>query len=285
LESSTIARIDAAAAEISLGDGSRCRLLSLSAVENIARESRLSLRTVEIAALEHGVIPERYVRNMKTWAPADQVALLQAVVGVVGLGGLGGTVVEILARAGIGHLILIDGDRFEGHNLNRQLLSTVDLTGIPKAQAASRRVAAVNPSVAVTRHSEFIDEANAPRLLQGANVVVDCLDNLPDRFLIEKAAKNLRAPLVSAAVAGLSGQVTTVFPDDPGLELVYGSPGEWPAKGAETTLGCLPQAVVLLAALECAEVFKILLAQPHCLQHRLLVVDLTDNTFETMQLI
>lgn len=267
------------------GDGSAYRNLSVSAVEAVARQTGTGGRAVEIAALENGVIPARYARNLKTYTPAQQAALLKSRVAVVGLGGLGGTVVEILARAGVGSLSLMDGDRFEGHNLNRQLFSTRELLGTPKAEAAARRVAGVNPSVEVDAAGEFMDESNAPRLLAGSDVVVDCLDNLPDRFILERAAKKMGAPLVSAAVAGLSGQVTTIFPEDPGLALVYGNPDELGPKGVEASLGCLPQAVLLVASLECAEVMKILLGQSHLLRNRLLLIDLADSTFEKMDLV
>jgi molybdopterin-synthase adenylyltransferase len=73
--------------------------------------------------LKTDIIPERYVRNFNAFSPKDQIKLLRSTVAVVGLGGLGGGVTEILARIGIGTLILIDGDVFEDTNLNRQMLS------------------------------------------------------------------------------------------------------------------------------------------------------------------
>ena len=273
-----------AAEEASFGDGSDYRVLPVAAVDTIAHSIGATTREVEISALENDVVPERYARNLKTCTCRQQAALLQSRVAVVGLGGLGGTVVEILARAGVGHLSLVDGDRFEGHNLNRQIVCTPDLLSHPKAPAAARRVAAVNPSVEVTTHPEFLSEANTDRFLTGADVVVDCLDNLPDRFLLEAAAKKSETPFVSAAVAGLSGHITTIFPEDPGLTLIYGSLEESSPKGVETTLGCLPQAVMLVAAIECAEVSKILLAQPNLLRNHLLLIDLTDNSFEKIRL-
>ncbi len=274
----------AAAGPARPGGGGGSRILSVAAVESVARANGVGPRDVEIAALGNGVITERYARNLNTYSPPEQAALLCSRAAVIGLGGLGGTVVEILARAGVGALSLVDGDRFEGHNLNRQLLCTRDLLGVPKATAAARRVAAVNPSVAVTAHGEFLHAGNAARCLAGSQVVVDCLDNLPDRFILEAAARKLGLPLVSAAVAGLSGQVTTVFPEDPGLELVYGSPDASSPAGAEVELGCLPQGVFLVAALEAAEVLKVLLGHPHPLRNRLLLIDLGDCTFERIRL-
>jgi molybdopterin/thiamine biosynthesis adenylyltransferase len=204
--------------------------------------------------------------------------------GVVGLGGLGGTVAEVLARMGVGRLTLVDGDRFEESNLNRQLLSTVDGLGQLKSEAAQARVGRINPSVDVNALTEFVTADNAGAVLEGCNVVVDCLDNLRTRFVVEDACRRIGCPLVSAAVAGASGHVTTIFPEDTGLRLIYGEPGQLPLKGAETALGTLPHAVVFLATLECAEVVKIILKKGSLLRHKLLVADLMDGIVEVMNL-
>jgi molybdopterin/thiamine biosynthesis adenylyltransferase len=115
--------------------------------------------------------------------------------------------------------------------------------------------------------------------------VVDCLDNIETRFVVQDAAQDLGVPFVSAAVGGISGHVTTILPGDAGLALIYGDKEKMAGmKGAEATLGCLPHAVVMIAALECTEVFKILLKRPGVLRNRMLVVDLNDSTFETLRL-
>jgi molybdopterin/thiamine biosynthesis adenylyltransferase len=90
--------------------------------------------------------------------------------------------------------------------------------------------------------------------------------------------------MVSAAVAGISGHVTTIFPDDRGLENIYGPEDRLTVvKGAETHLGCLAPGVNLIASLECVEVLKVLLGRDNTLKNRLLVVDLSDYTIETLQ--
>ena len=94
-------------------------------------------KSVQLAALQHGVIPEVYARNQKRLSSEDQIKLLQSHVAVIGLGGLGGTVTEILARIGIGTLTLVDGDRFDDSNLNRQLLSSTEVLGKQKAAVLS----------------------------------------------------------------------------------------------------------------------------------------------------
>jgi molybdopterin/thiamine biosynthesis adenylyltransferase len=241
-------------------------------------------RDVEVAALEAGLVPERYARNMKTYSLADQAALLRSCACVVGLGGLGGAVVEILARLGVGTLRLIDGDIFEESNLNRQFLSREQGLGKPKAQEAARRVAAINTSVVVHVHEAYLTETNALRFLSDSDVTIDCLGGLKDRFVLEEAAKKAGCPLVSAAVAGLTGHVTTIFPSDPGLRLIYGDAVSLPTAGAEASLGCLPQITTLFAALECSEAAKILLKKKPSLRNRLMVMDLDDMGTEVLEL-
>ncbi len=259
---------------------------SLSVANVLALADRTGMRggEIEIAALENGIVPERYARNMRSFSLADQAALLQARVAVVGLGGLGGTVTEILSRLGVGRLTLVDGDRFEDSNLNRQLLSTVEGLGQLKSEAALARVGRINPSVEITALTEFVTVENAEAVLGGCEVVVDCLDNLRTRFQVEDACRRLGCPLVSAAVAGSSGHVTTIFPKDAGLRLIYGEPQNAPLKGAETALGTVPYAVTFLAALECAEVVKVILKKGSLLRHKLLVADLMDGIVEVMNL-
>lgn len=260
------------------------RSLSVHHVLGISQRSGASGREIEATALENGVVPERYARNMRTFSLADQATLLRAHAAVVGLGGLGGAVTEILARMGVGRLTLIDGDSFEDSNLNRQLLSSIEDLGRSKADAACRRVGRINPSVECICAAEFLSPENAGELLAACDVVVDCLDNLPARFMVEDACRELGRPMVSAAVAGASGHVTTIFPGDRGLRLIYGEPQTLPLKGAEAALGTVPFSVVFLASLECAEVAKIILKRGSAFRNKLLVADLTDGVIEVMNL-
>jgi molybdopterin/thiamine biosynthesis adenylyltransferase len=259
--------------------------ISVKQIINLSRTSGASGREIEIMALEHGVVPERYVRNMKTFSPQDQVALLKAQVSVVGLGGLGGTVVEILSRLGIGTLNVIDGDTFEESNLNRQFLSTPRMMAKSKADAAERRIKEINPSITVKQHSQFLDQNNGLDLLSRPEVIVDCLDNLKTRFVLERLCRQIGSPLVSAAVAGSSGHVTTIYPQDQGLKLIYGDPAKTPPHGAEASLGTVPYSVTFLAALECAEIVKIIQHKGSLLRNKLLVADLNDAVFDVINLI
>ena len=259
--------------------------ISVKQILNLSRASGASGREIEIMALEHGVVPERYVRNMKTFSPQDQVALLKAQVSIVGLGGLGGTVVEILSRLGIGTLNVIDGDTFEESNLNRQFLSTPRMMAKSKADAAERRIKEINPSITVKQHSQFLDQDNGLDLLGRPEVIVDCLDNLKTRFILERLCRQIGSPLVSAAVAGSSGHVTTIYPQDQGLKLIYGDPAKTPPHGAEASLGTVPYSVTFLAALECAEIVKIIQHKGSLLRNKLLVADLNEGVYDVINLI
>ena len=265
-------------------DGTEYIGLSVVQVARLENELGIPSRSIEIAALENGIVPKRYARNFKAFSLEDQARLLRSRVAVVGLGGLGGGVVEILARTGVGSLILIDGDIFDETNLNRQLLCSQDLLGVSKAEAGARRVAGINGSVEVVVHRRFLTRRNAADFLSGADAVVDCLDSVGARFAVEQAARKLKIPMISAAVAGATGQLTAIFPEDKGLSLIYGPPETASPEGAEQSLGCLSHGVALLSSLECSETVKVLLGKGNVLRNRLLLIDLDTNTFETMLL-
>ncbi len=267
------------------GDGQDYLSLPVKTVQVIAETFQTSLRRVETAALSVDIVPERYARNMRTLSPAQQKLLLDSRVAIVGLGGLGGSVCEILSRIGIGTLTLIDGDAFEDSNLNRQRFSSQDVIAHPKAEIARQKIGRINPSISLYVYPEFLNENNGNKLLKDSNVVVDCLDSLKNRFVLQRVARALGIPLVSGAIAGLSGHLTVIFPDDIGLSLIYGPEENLPAKGAEASLGTLAPCVNTIAALETSEVIKIILKQSCGLRNHLLAVDLQDNSFDVMRLL
>ncbi|MCL5039181.1 MAG: HesA/MoeB/ThiF family protein [Firmicutes bacterium] len=254
-------------------DGTPRRVLAHADLVQLAREEGLSQKTAEMFSLRGGYIPLRYLRNIGTIGIDGQDRLLQATVGVVGAGGLGGGVIELLARMGVGRLIVIDGDSFEDNNLNRQLLSREDRLGSSKAGAAQERVAAINSAVEVVTNHLWLTGENGAALLSGAEVVVDCLDSLPARFLLEGICRDLGVPMVHGAIGGFMGQVMTIFPGDEGLGAIYGPPTGAPERGVETRLGNPAATPTMVAAWQVHEVVKILLGKGQTLRHRLLIMD------------
>ena len=170
-------------------------VLSFEWVEQLARAFGLSRRETEIAVLELGMLPQRYLRNYGTLGIEGQLRLVRSHVAVIGLGGLGGFVVEGLARMGVGKLTLVDGDVFADHNLNRQLLSSEVVLDKRKAHVAVERVRQVNAAVEVAAHAVYASRENLDELLAGADVVVDALDRLPIRLTLQDVAARLNLPL------------------------------------------------------------------------------------------
>lgn len=223
---------------------------------------------------------------MTTISRLEQSRLSKRTVCVIGLGGLGGAVTEMLARIGIGSLILVDGDRFEVSNLNRQLLSTEDEMGRLKAEVAGERIRQINSEIKGVQYPVFLTPENTGKILKGCDLVVDCLDTIKDRFILQDAARNVGIPLVSGAIAGTSGQVITIFPEDAGFERVYGNRKSGvERKGVEDILGNLSFCAMFIASMQASETVKVLLGRGELLRNRLFIADLMSNTYEVIDLV
>jgi molybdopterin/thiamine biosynthesis adenylyltransferase len=224
---------------------------------------------------------KRYERNMMTLSPEENAKLATFKVFVAGCGGLGGFIIEELGRLGIGRITAVDGDVFEETNLNRQLLSTVELLGASKAETAKQRMLEVNPDVEVTAIHTMIDENNCPELIRGHDLVMDALDNMGTRKIIEKACEKEGIPMVHGAIAGWYGQVSAVFPGDKTIEKLYPSDAE---KGIETHLGNPSFTPAAIASIQVAEGLKILLGRGNILRNKLLSINLLDHEYEIFSL-
>lgn len=270
--------------EVINSSGEKYDSISFDQVKEIVNKFQLSSKEIEILALKSNIIPGRYQRNLGVISPSEQVKLLQSKVVIIGAGGLGGTVLELLARMGVGELVIADKDLIMDSNLNRQILSNETNLGQNKAEVAVRRVKEINSSIEITGHSVFIDSNNVKKIIKGAEVVVDALDNLPARFILQKACRELNIPLVHGAIAGFNGQLTTIFPQDKGLELIYGSDKDLPEHGSEVTSGAPTVTPVIIASLEAQEVIKILLKRGKLFRNRLLYLDIEEGTIEILNL-
>ena len=157
-------------------------------------------RAVLLEKLQNDIWPERFRRNQGLWTAQQQARLLQTRAFVLGCGGLGGYVASLLARTGIGALRLVDCDVFEASNLNRQQFATANSLGQPKASAVHEGVAAIGEHLEVESAVTRATADNLPELLRDCDIVLDCLDNLPDRFALEQAALAAHIPYVHGAV-------------------------------------------------------------------------------------
>lgn len=223
----------------------------------------------------------RYNRNMMTLSPEENKKLNEFKICVIGCGGLGGYVVELLGRLGVGFITAIDGDVFEETNLNRQILSTERQIGKSKAMVAKERMDEVNSDVEVNAIQEFLTEENCRELIMGHHVVVDALDNMTTRIILEKHCEVLDLPMIHGAIAGWYGQVSTILPGDRTLEKIY---PEGENKGAEVELGNPSFTPALVASLQVAEVVKLLFHKGDLLQRKLLTIDLLSHDYEIFEI-
>ncbi len=224
---------------------------------------------------------KRYSRNMNMLSPEENASLSSFKVCVIGCGGLGGYIIEMLARLGIGHLTVVDGDVFDETNLNRQLLSDMASIGKPKALAAKDRINKINPLVKVEAISGMLTEKNCAEILKGHDVIVDALDSINTRLVVQCQAEVLNIPLVHGAIAGWFGQVTTIFPGDRTLDILY---KEKDTKGLEEELGNPSFTPALIASIEVSEVLKIIINRGELLRKRLLIINTFNQEYEVINL-
>ncbi|MGI6783914.1 MAG: HesA/MoeB/ThiF family protein [Aminivibrio sp.] len=235
----------------------------------------------EIYCLEKGYVPSRYVRNMGTIGIDGQIRLLSSSVAVIGCGGLGGLVCDLLARAGVGRMVMVDSDIFDETNLNRQLLATESSLGRPKARAAAERVGAVNSAVEAEGRQCRFDSFTAGSILDGVDLAVDCLDSLSSRRELFAECASRGIPIVSGAIAGFWGQVGVVMPgDDTFMGYLAGESDT----GVETETGNPPFTPALVAAMQCAQAVKLLTGKGQILTEQLLWMDIADDEFTRLRL-
>lgn len=203
-----------------------------------------------------------------------QAKISKARILCVGAGGLGSPVIQYLAAAGIGHLTIIDDDRVEISNLQRQVIHGKSEIGILKAESAKRFVYKLDPSVSVDAIAERLDKSNAENLFRGHDIIIDGTDNIPTRYLIDDTCKILGLPWVYGSVYRFEGQVSVfnykggpcysdLFPEAPPPELV-------PSCSEAGVLGVLPG---FIGCLQVNEALKVILEIGEPLSGKLLVYD------------
>ncbi len=214
---------------------------------------------------------------------AGQQRLAAARVAVVGCGGLGAPVIQQLAAAGIGHLTLCDDDTIEASNLNRQTLFRTDELGLRKAIAAAAFVAALNPDVFVDVRVERITAPAARRLFAEHDVVVDCSDGFPTKYLLNDCAVVVDKPLVHGAATAWAGQVLVVpGRSGPCLRCLFPTLPSAASTPTCRTAGIIAPVTGVVGSLQAAEVIKLVLGMVD-LRGRLLTVDIKDASTRALR--
>ncbi len=153
----------------------------------------------------------RYSRNIALTEIGEQgqEALNDTKVLIVGAGGLGSPVILYLAAAGIGNIGIVDKDRVDISNLQRQIIYNEEDIGRPKAQIAAQRASALNPYIKPTFYPDNLNKSNASSIIKNYDIVADCSDNFQTRFIVNEYCYQLQKPLISGAVTGFSGHIAT----------------------------------------------------------------------------
>ena len=213
---------------------------------------------------------ERYDRQIKIRGIGEtgQEKLKRAKVIIAGSGGLGSPAAIYLVAAGVGTVRIVDYDRVELSNLNRQILHWDSDIGRSKVDSAIEKLSQLNQDVKIEAMDETITEANISQLVAGFDVIVDGMDNLPARYLLNKAAIENNIPFVHGTVYGLEGRAMTIIPGKTAcLRCVYRGlipPGKCPA------IGVIP---AVIGCIQATEVIKYLMGIGKLLTNRLLVYD------------
>ena len=219
----------------------------------------------------------RYSRHllMRDIGGPGQQRLKSARVLVVGAGGLGSPICLYLAAAGVGEIGIVDGDRVESSNLQRQIIHKDAAIGLPKVQSAAAAMRALNPFITVKTYEQRLEEGGAAALIGGHDLVLDGTDNFDTRDLLNKACTGLSVPLISGAISQWEGQISLfdpargtpcyhcVFPQRP-------APGMVPACAEAGVAAPLPGVIGAMMAMEAV---KHLVGAGETLAGRLLIHD------------
>jgi len=222
----------------------------------------------------HILLPQIDVRG--------QEKLLASRVLIIGLGGLGSPVAMYLAASGVGHLVLVDYDRVDLTNLQRQIVHATERVGQDKTTSAAHGLAALNPGVRVTTINQKLEGAALEEQVQQVDAVVDTTDNFASRFAINAACMRAGKPLVSGAVVRFEGQVAVFPPGGPCYRCLYaegGGPDE-----ACATLGVLAPAAGIIGSIQAVETLKLLLGIGQTLAGRLLLFDALNMEWREIRL-
>jgi len=225
---------------------------------------------------------QRYARHLSLTeiGPGGQARLKSAAVLICGAGGLGSPAALYLAAAGIGRLGLVDFDRVDLSNLQRQVLFDTASVGVPKVEAARDRLAALNPGIRIEAHGERLTASSIERLVGDYDLVIDGTDRLATRYLINDACVLLGKPLVSAAIHRFEGQAMTYLPGrSPCYRCLHPVNAEDLVPNCATAgvLGVLPG---VMGSLQATEAIKVILGIGEPLAGRLLVYDALSLRFQ-----
>lgn len=222
---------------------------------------------------------ERYRRQLQLIGKSGQESLKKATATVVGLGGLGSPAATYLTLAGLGKLILVDHDKVTQSNLNRQFLHWDKDRGGKKTESARKKLKKLNPELTLEILSEKITSQTIKNI-PSTDLLIGAVDNFRVRYLLNEFAVKNKLPYIHGAIEGFQGQLTTVIPDEsPCLRCIFPDPP--PEKDELPVFGT---AAGVIGTMMANEGIKYLTGKGNLLTGRLLLMDITGNNFDTVDL-
>ncbi|TQV84267.1 molybdopterin-synthase adenylyltransferase MoeB [Exilibacterium tricleocarpae] len=261
------------------------RVRSMSGGFNHWKESGNPVKIPMVLSTEQRKRYDRHLRIPEV-GEQGQIKLLESQVLLIGAGGLGSPSAYYLAAAGIGKLGIVDFDKVEASNLQRQILHRADSVGEAKVKSACKTLTEFNPGISIEAFEERLTPENVERIMTGYDVVVDGSDNFPTRYLINDACLRLKIPCVHGSVFRFEGQVSVLDParGGPCYRCMHAEPPPpelAPSCADAGVLGVLPGVIGLLQAVEA---IKIVLDKGESLIGRLLQYDAMECKFREFQL-
>jgi len=228
---------------------------------------------------------ERYDRNLKlrNYTKGDQETLLRSKVLVVGAGGLGSPVLLYLASNGVGNITVVDSDKVELSNLQRQIIHDSESLGKPKTEVVKRKIEKLNPDVKVNLFSGRFGPSNARNLVSSHDMVVDASDNFDTKFLVNDACILENRPFSIGSVLEYHGQTSTFVPGkSPCYRCLFKQPpeGTIPTTAEVGVLGTVPG---IIGVIQATEVIKTLLNKGGNLAGKLLLLDALEWEFQIIR--
>jgi len=213
-------------------------------------------------------ISERYDRQVMLFGEDAQRRLSSSKVLVAGAGGLASPVSVYLVEAGVGKIVIADGDSVSLSNLNRQFLHDTSRQGMKKAESAKKTLEQLNEDVEVLPFSELISDENIGEISDGCSLIIDCLDNFEGRRILNRQAVESGIPMIHGAVSGWDGQATTVVPGlSPCFECLF------PKNPPKETFPIVGTTAGVIGCIQANEAVRILTGSRPALSGKLLIWD------------
>ncbi|MCY6957528.1 HesA/MoeB/ThiF family protein [Clostridium brassicae] len=230
---------------------------------------------------------KKYIRNMNTLTRKELELLKNYKVCVIGCGRIGGYVIDMLGKIGLGYMKVVDYDIFTKDNCNRKILYDGNSIGKYKSVEAAKRMKKINESVKVNPVVDEFNKRNAEKIIGNCNVVIDALNNINSRLILQDTCEKLNIPLVHGGIGEWYGEICTILPGDRTFNFIYNNYDDKENNNIDgvekwkVSYSCIPS---LIASIQVSEVIKLCVGKGELLRKKVLFIDLLGNEYNIIKL-